>query len=182
MVGQAVDGVRSVVAAFQDGYTARDLDAVDAFMTLFDADANIELIGIGASQRGGTEWFEGHEAIREIIVSDWQNWGQVQIDVGGAKITVLDRVAWLSTTGTLEQTETFDQALPLYLDQMKMILEDGDSDADERLLEASHFGVRRLRERLKGQGHRWPFVLGAVLVHCEDAWRFHTIHWSMPVD
>ena len=178
----AIDAVHSALARFQEGYESRDLSALDAFMDLFDADAGIELIGIGASQRGGSEWFEGHRAIREIIESDWQYWGQVHIDVAGAKITVLDRVAWLSTTGTLEQTETFDQALPLYLEQMVAILEDGEKDADDRLLEASHFGVRRLRERLKGPGHRWPFVLSAVLVRRDAGWRFHTIHWSMPVD
>jgi hypothetical protein len=181
-VSHAVDEVRSVLAAFQGGYAARDLTALDAFMALFDHDAGIELIGIGASRRGGPEWFEGYEAVREIIESDWRYWGQVHIDVAGAKITVLPRVAWLSTTGTLEQTETFDRALPLYLEQMKAILEDGEKDADEKLLEASHFGVRRLRERLKGQGHRWPFVLSAVLVRRKEGWRFHTVHWSMPVD
>jgi hypothetical protein len=182
VASHAVDEVRAVLALFQDGYAARDLTTLDAFMALFDCDAGIELIGIGASKRGGAEWFEGHQAIREILESDWQYWGQVHIDVAGAKITVLDRAAWLSTTGTLEQTESFDHALPLYLDQMVAILEDGEKDADERLLEASHFGVRRLRERLKGEGHRWPFVLSAVLVCREGGWRFHTIHWSMPVD
>ena len=179
---QPTEDVRAVLARFQEGYAVRDLSALDAFMALFDRDAGIELIGIGAYQRGGPEWFEGRDAIREIIASDWQYWGQVEIDVAGAKISVLDRVAWLSTMGTLKQTETFDQALPMYLEQMKAILEDMDRDADERLVEASHFGVRRLRERLKGQGFRWPFVLGAVLVRREEGWRFHTIHWSMPVD
>jgi hypothetical protein len=181
-VSQPTEEVRSVLARFQEGYAVRNLDEVDAFMALFDRDAGIELIGIGAYERGGPEWFEGRDAVREIILSDWQYWGQVRIDVAGAKITVLDRVAWLSTTGTLEQTETFDQALPMYLEQMKAILEDTDLDADERLVEASHFGVRRLRERLKGRGFRWPFVLSAVLVLRHGGWRFHTIHWSMPVD
>jgi hypothetical protein len=49
-------------------------------------------------------------------------------------------------------------------------------------MEATHFGMRRLRERHKGEGHSWPFVLTAVLVRSDDGWRFHTIHWSMPVD
>jgi hypothetical protein len=41
---------------------------------------------------------------------------------------------------------------------------------------------RRLRERCRGQGYAWPFVLTAVLVHGEGGGRFDTLHRSMPVD
>ena len=174
--------VRDALQRFLEGYTSRDLSRLDEFMQLFARDDDAELIGIGASVRGGNEWFEGREAIREIIESDWTYWGDVWIDVEGARISVLGDVAWLSTTGTLTQTDTFDQALPFYLQQMKELLEKEEWDADEQLVEATHFGMRRLRERLKGKGHGWPFVLTAVLVQAEDRWQFHTIHWSMPVD
>ena len=176
------DSVREVLQQFLDGYRVRDLSKLDVFMTLFDQGDDIELIGIGASERGGVEWFEGSEAIREIIQSDWTYWGSVELDVDGAKITNLGRVAWLTTTGTLEQTDTFDQALPQYLQQMGEILEDEKVDPDERLIEASHFGIRRLRERLKGSGYCWPFVFSAVLIKRDSNWKFHNIHWSMPVD
>jgi hypothetical protein len=116
------------------------------------------------------------------LESDWQYWGDVVIDVAGAKISVLGDVAWLSTSGELVQTETFDKALAFYLKQMKELLEQEDVDLDERLMEATHFGLRRLRERHKGKGHSWPFVFTAVLVREGGEWRFHTIHWSMPVD
>jgi hypothetical protein len=176
------ESVRDVLQQFQDGYRTRELSTLDDFMDLFDQGKDIELIGIGAFERGGVEWFEGIEAIREIIESDWTYWGAVELDVGGAKITSLDSVAWLTTTGTLEQTDTFNQALPFYLQQMQEILEDDDREPDEKLIEASHFGIRRLRERLKGSGYRWPFVFSAVLVQRDGEWKFHTIHWSMPVD
>jgi hypothetical protein len=174
--------VRQVLQRFQDGYTARDLAKLDEFMALFHRSDDIELIGIGASVRGGNEWFQGIDAIREIVESDWVYWGDVFIDVDGAKITVHGDVAWLSTSGTLTQTDTFTKALPLYLNQMKELLEDETSDPDARMMEATHFGLRRLRERQKGVGFAWPFVLTAVLVRTHNAWCFHTIHWSMPVD
>jgi hypothetical protein len=177
-----IDQVRDVLRQFQAGYTSRDLSSLDEFLGLFDQYGSIELIGVGASERGGNEWFEGLQAIREIIQSDWEYWGQVEIDVQGAKISVQDQVAWFTTTGTLEQTDTFDQSLSFYLDQMRGMLEDDEKDPDEKLLEASHFGVRRLRERLKGAGYQWPFVISAVLIKKADGWKFHTIHWSMPVD
>jgi hypothetical protein len=174
--------VRIVLQQFLDGYRRRETSTLDSFMNLFDQVEDIELIGIGASERGGVEWFEGPEAIREIIQSDWTYWGSVELDVGGAKVNCHDSVAWLTTTGTLKQMDTFDQALPIYLNQMREILENDQTDPDERLIEASHYGVRRLRERLKGSGYCWPFIFSAVLVKRNIGWKFHTIHWSMPVD
>ena len=154
------------------------------FLALFVQSDDIELIGIGASKRGGQEWFEGIEQVRDIIKSDWEFWGDVALDVVGAKISVKGEVAWLTTSGTLEQTDTFDEVLPIYLEQMTEILKAEDKNADEskRLLEASHFGVRRLRERIKGVGYQWQFVISAILQKEANQWRFHTIHWSMPVD
>jgi hypothetical protein len=174
--------VRSALQRFQDGYTARDVSALDAFMELFVPGDDAELIGIGAAVRGGNEWFQGTEAIREIVESDWTYWGDVRFDVAGAKITALGDVAWLSTSGELVQTLAFDDAVGFYIDQMKDLLLAEDAGPDDRLMEATHFGVRRLRERHKGVGHCWPLVFTAVLVRSEGDWRFHTTHWSMPVD
>lgn len=174
--------VRDVLQSFQAGYTARDAAQLDEFMQLFAPDEDIELIGIGAAKRAATEWFVGPAAIRDIVEGDWTYWGNVELDVAGAKITVRGDVAWLSTTGAVVQTQAFDKALLQYLRQMKAILENPDFDPDTQLVEATHFGMRRLRERSKGQGHAWPFTFVAVLVKLDGAWRFHTIHWSMPVD
>jgi len=177
-----IKDVRDVLEKFQHGYKERDLEKLEKFIALFVQNNDVELIGIGASVRGGVEWFEGIDKIREIIQSDWEYWGDVLIDVAGAKIRVLGDAAWLTTTGTLEQTDTFDKALPFYLEQMKKIIEDDEKTDDEKLIESSHYGVRRLRERLKGTGYQWPFVISAILQKEEGQWLFHTIHWSMPVD
>ena len=174
--------VREVLRRFQEGYTARDLSLLDQFMEMIVQDQTSEFLGIGAVERGGFEWLEGPDAIREIIESDWTYWGDVSLDVKGARINVLGDVAWLSTTGRVTQTETFDKALPYYLQQMKDLLDKDGLDADGRLVEATHFGMRRIRERHKGKGHAWPFVFTALLVRADGEWRFHTTHWSMPVD
>jgi len=174
--------VREVLDIFQAGYKTRDLARLDAFMELFEPGDNSELIGIGAAVRGGYEWFEGIEEIREIIEGDWTYWGDVVLDVDGAKISCLGDVAWLSTSGILIQTDTHDEALPIYLKQMTDLLQEKDVDPDVKLMEATHFGLRRLRERFKGKGHKWPLVLTAVLVNSSGGWRFTTLHWSMPVD
>lgn len=176
------DQVRASLQAFQDGYSARDFGRLDEFMALFVQDDGIELIGIGAAIRGGNEWFQGPEQVRDIIEGDWKYWGDVVLDVPGAKITVAGDIAWLSTHGQIVQTSTHDEALPFYMEQMAELLKDESMDHDTRLMEATHYGMRRLRERAKGRGHGWPFTLTAVLQWIDGRWRFHTIHWAMPVD
>lgn len=174
--------VRSALQKFQDGYTSRDISRLDEFIQLFLQSETVEMIGIGASKRAANEWFEGPSRIREIIESDWKYWGDVLLDVEGAKITVQGDVAWLSTTGTVTQTQAFNAALEFHLQDMKSIFDRDDLSADDKLIEATHYGVRRLRERSKGVGHSWPFTFTAVLVRAGAEWLFHTQHWAMPVD
>ena len=179
---RSIEDVRAVLQQFQDGYIARDITRLDEFMRLFAPDEDIELIGIGAAKRAANEWFVGQAAIRGIVEGDWTYWGNVELDVAGAQIHVRGETAWLSTTGAVIQTLAFDKALPQYLQQMKAILENAEFDPDTQLMEATHFGMRRLRERSKGLGYSWPFTFVAVLIKSDEMWRFHTIHWSMPVD
>ena len=179
---QAKAEITAVLERFQELYDARDVSRLDEFMELVSASGSAELIGIGAAVRGGPEWFESHEAIREIIKSDWEYWGNVKLDVQGARVESCGDVAWLSTTGKLIQTQSFDKALPFYLDSMKKLMEDEESSDDDKLIEATHFGMRRIRERHLGLGHAWPFTFTAVLVLENGKWRFRMIHWSMPVD
>lgn len=174
--------VRVALQYFQNGYLARDVARLDDFMQLFVPDDGIEMIGIGAARRAANEWFEGPTRIREIVESDWLYWGDVRLDVAGAKITIHGDVAWLSTTGTVTQTQAFDTAIQFHLNDMKAIFDQEDLSADEKLLEATHYGMRRLRERFKGLGYSWPFTFTAVLVRDGKCWRFHTLHWAMPVD
>lgn len=174
--------VRSTLQKFQDGYINRDKSKLDSFMKLFAPTDEIELIGVGASERGGNEWFNGRAAIREIIEGDWTYWGAVEIDVGGARITVSGETAWLSTTGTLTSGDEYELAYPHYLEQMRDLLMDEGKSLDDRLTDATHFGINRLRDRMRGKGARWPFVITAVLVKTDGVWGFHTIHWSFPAE
>ena len=176
------ESVRKTLQQFQDGYTTRDMENLDNFMQFFIQNEETEILGIGAAVRGGYEWFQGTTAIREIIESDWTHWGAVVFDVEGAKITIHNDVAWLSTAGTLEQTDTFEKALPFYLTQMQDLLNAEDESAADKMMEATHYGMRRLRERQLGVGYKWNLVLTAVLIKTDLGWQFHTLHWSMPVD
>ena len=174
--------VRKVLQKFQDGYTVRDKSKLDEFMQLFAPTDEIELIGVGAPKRGGNEWFNGPAAIREIIAGDWTYWGAVDIDVEGAKISVFGETAWFSTTGRLTSGDEYEKAYPFYLEQMRDLLMDEEKSLDDRLTDATHFGINRLRDRMRGVGAKWPFVITAVLVKTDEKWGFHTIHWSFPAE
>jgi hypothetical protein len=102
-VDDVITEVRNVLQRFQYGYTARNLSMLDEFMSLFVQSDEVELIGIGASKRAANEWFEGFSQIREIVEGDWKYWGDVRLDVAGAKITIHGDAAWLSTTGAVTQ-------------------------------------------------------------------------------
>jgi hypothetical protein len=179
---KAIAEIQAALQRFQDGYAVRDFEKLDEFMTLFVPSAEIEMIGIGAAVRGGQEWFQGFEQVRDIIEGDWKFWGDVLFNLEDVKITVHHDVAWLSAFGSIGQSEHFDEAIGFFLTQMQEMLADESQDVDTRFMEATHYGMRRVRERSKPIGYKWPFTFTAVLIHNSDNWQFHTIHWSMPVD
>jgi hypothetical protein len=175
-----IETVRAALQRFQDGYTARDVARLDEFMQLFVQSDEVEMIGVGASKRGGPEWFQGLAAIREIMESDWTYWGDVRINLEDAKITIHGPAAWLSTDGVLVSNQEYDKALPFYVNTMKELLEKDGLSLDARVAEVTQFGVNRMRDRIYGIGYPWPFTFTAVLVQADAGWRFHTIHWSFP--
>jgi hypothetical protein len=183
-MNNSIQEILQVLVAFQDGYTARDISKLDQFMELFLPGDEVEFLGTGASTRNGNEWCQGSKRIREIIESDWKYWGDVRLDIKDARVTVMDDVAWLSTPGAVLQTNNIydDEVTRYYLEHIKELIDDDTLSQKERLVEATHYGVRRWRRREKPIGYPWPLVFTAVLVKQEGQWRFHTVHWSMPVD
>jgi len=177
-----ISAVRSTLQKFQDGYSARDIARLDEFMRLFVKSEAVEMIGIGASKHGAKEWYEGFDRVREFIGDDWRYWGDVRLDVEGAKITIHGDIAWLSTTGTVTRTQSIDSAIEFHLQDMKAFIDREDLSADEKLMEATYYGMRRLRERAKGIGYSRTLIFTAVLVRVDAEWCFHTQHWAMPVD
>lgn len=166
---------------FQEGYKKRDANDIEKFMELFSSDSDVQMIGIGATEPGEYEWFTGIEEIKEIIISDWNYWGEVHFDIENIRISEKNNIAWFSLCASLEQLETKEETWKFYVNQMKEFLEDEIKKAPDKIFEAAHFGVRRVRERNLGAGYQWEMVITGVLVK-EEIWKFHTLHWSMPVD
>ncbi|MGV8025660.1 MAG: nuclear transport factor 2 family protein [Anaerolineaceae bacterium] len=174
--------VRAVLNALKDAYCERNLAKLDYAMDLFDEDEQIEMIGIGAYQRNGVEWFVGRDRIREIIASDWEYWGNIEMDVPGAQIHVHGEVAWVSMTATLNKSNAFEKALPQYHEQMGTILNKVGLDPKIAMANAAFYGIGRLRDSLKSEGEGWPIVISLVLIKRKQGWKFHTLHWSVPAE
>ena len=94
--------------------------------------------------------------------------------IWGILLVVFGLIAWGG--------QVLSALTPKYAQRVGLMEQEEDVDPDAKLMEATHFGLRRLRERQKGMGYKWPFVLTAVLVNSSGSWHFSTIHWSMPVD
>ena len=167
----------------KDTYKDRNPKRIDEIMSLLYSDKNIEMIGIGAYERNGEEWFKGKERIREIILGDWEYWGDVDINAKDSQITVNENTAWVSMTAQLLKSKEFESAMFDYVKQMKLKLDGVDSNVKSPIsavLDAVYFGLGRLRDNNKKIGEGWPLVITAVLVKRENIWKFHTLHWSMP--
>ena len=89
--------VRQALRGFQDGYTRRDLNQLGAFMRQHFPRINDCLVM--GTEPG--EWIRGHERIEKFIRNDWQNWGDVRLDVDAPLISTVGDVAWLATAGTV---------------------------------------------------------------------------------
>lgn len=171
----------NTIEKFIQGYIKKDTNEIEEFIKLFSDQANVEMIGIGATTPGNYEWFIGLEQIKDIILSDWQNWGNVVFDKDTLVITEKDNTAWFRICAKLEQIDSSPETWDFFLSQMKDLLDKEGVKAEDKMFNATHYGIRRLYERNLGKGHMWSMVVTGVLVK-EDIWKFHTLHWSMPVE
>jgi len=173
--------ILSTFHAFEKGYRTRSLDHLDDFMKLFSDAADAQMIGIGATVPGAYEWFTGKSEIKEIIESDWTYWGAVHFDLENIRLSEKNGVAWFSLCAKLEQLEPNEDSWAFYENQMKELFENKEMNAHDRMFEAAHFGMRRIREKNLGVGHEFEMVITGTLIK-EKTWQFHTLHWSMPVE
>jgi hypothetical protein len=172
--------VRALLQKLQDGYTKRDATELDAFMELFVASDELEVIGTNGIAPGHGEWCLGVEATRGLIAGDWAEygWGDVLFDVQGAHITVHGDVAWLATTATATMSLPADFCHNYYLDSVKRTLEQDEMDAQTKMLDIVRLGTDLLLELQKGETFVWPFRFTAVAAKDGGRWRFRHMQFS----
>ncbi|MGM0511037.1 MAG: nuclear transport factor 2 family protein, partial [Thermoplasmatota archaeon] len=168
---------RAVLEKLQQGYDKRDIENVDRYLEdLFTED--ITIIGTGAVDKGGYEWCNGKDEARELLVSDWKNWGDLKLDIEETDINVNEDTAWLSIPGEVRIESTAEEERALFLDAVQKIV---DQEKEERMivLDLIREGVEVLYQTDVGDEYRWPIRVTGVLVH-EDGWKFDQIHFAHP--
>jgi hypothetical protein len=174
----AIDEVRLLLEKFQDGYTQRDLANLDDFMELFIEGDELEVIGTNALEPGKDEWCRGRQAVRALVASDWEYWGDVSFDLEGAQIHVLGDVGWLATTGTVSDTISVEDRYQGYLSYVEEILEDREISDEEKTLDIVQLGSDIVLGLPLDETFVWPLRFTAVVVRQAGVWRFHQIQFS----
>jgi hypothetical protein len=165
------DRVQALLQAFQDGYTRRDLDQVGAFMALFTPDA--EVIGTNGIRPGEGEWYRGRESARALVQGDWEAWGDLRVDLENATIRTCGDAGWITAYATIG-----DNAYTSYLATVRERIDSPGVAPRQLVLDILRGGSNTLFELSRGESFVWPLRLTAVVVRCEDVWRFAQMHFS----
>jgi hypothetical protein len=92
-------GVLASLRAFQDGYIQRNPNRLGQFMDrLFPKTADALVLG---TEGGNTEWVRGDAAVAQFIKADWQQWGDVRLNVDDSLIWSSGDVAWVAGLGSV---------------------------------------------------------------------------------
>ena len=91
--------IHTLLQKFQDGYTRRDVTQVDAFMELFTPEA--EVIGTNGVKPGVDEWYTSRDSARELMLGDWESWGDLCLDLESASIHVHGETGWIAASATV---------------------------------------------------------------------------------
>jgi hypothetical protein len=175
----SIEQVRQVLERFQNYYTLRDPALITEFEELL-ADTDFEVIGTNGIQPGEGEWYLGQAAARELFLGDWQYWGDLRLDVPGARIRVNGQTAWLSATATVTKTIPAGQNYTDYLAFVRKYLDKDGPSAEEKLLYILRGGNNTLYELRGGEHFTWPLRFTAILAQQDGHWKFQHMQFSFP--
>jgi len=171
------DEIRSLLQTFQDGYTARDVTQIDSFMELFTADA--EIIGTNGIKPGVDEWYVDRATSRELVMGDWQNWGDLRLNLETMSIHSRRDVGWVAASATVTQTIGADN-YESFLEFIKEFIDNSKLNAEQKLLYILRGGTNTLYELHQGEKFVWALRFTAVVLHESDGWKFAQMNFSFP--
>lgn len=170
--------VREVLHKFQEGYTERNQEKVDEFMgELFVNGDEIYAVGTATG-----ELFLGFDQVKDLIKSDWEYWGDVNINWENARIDIKDDTAFFASRGTVkyifeDTTEKFDR----HINFIKNKVEEMGLTPRQKITYMNWFLslVYHQREDSKRE-YLWPVRLSGVMVKDDGRWKIVNLKFSMP--
>jgi hypothetical protein len=171
------DEIYSLLQAFQDGYTRREISQVDSFMELFTAD--VEVIGTNGVKPGLDEWYRDRVSARELVEGDWQGWGDLHLDLNSMSVQQRGDVGWVAASATVTQTIGAENYAS-YLEFVRKFLDDSNLSAEQKLLYILRGGTNTLYELRRGEKFVWALRFTAVVVRERNGWKFAQMNFSFP--
>jgi hypothetical protein len=165
--------IRSLLSKLQQGYTNRDQGVIDDYMTLFSGDDHMMAIGTDFG-----EYLKGHEAVKEMIVSDWEYWGDFRLDIDGAVITEFEEAAFFTTKASIHQTHDESVMEDSAVKLMTYKLEDETMPKKMRLLEALKATLALHYEKSLGKDYYAPMRFSGYLIKCNNQWKVQYLQFS----
>lgn len=169
--------IHSLLQAFQEGYTRRDIPQLDAFMELFTPDA--EVIGTNGVRPGVDEWYTSRVAARQMIQGDWEAWGDLRLDMDSAAIHAHGEVGWIAATATVSQT-IGEENYAAFLEFVQQFIATSPLPAEEKLHYILRGGTNTVYELHRGEKFVWALRFTAVVVRSPAGWKFAQINFSFP--
>lgn len=170
--------IREILRQFQNGYTERDIEKVDAFVEeLFIMKDDTCVLGTGTG-----ELFLGLEQVKTLIKDDWKYWGDIKIDLENVYIDNENTVAWFATTGNVKYTfEDTQKRYDRYLNFIKNKTEESEITPKQKITFINWVLALTYHQRLeKKREYLWPLRLSGVLLKDNGKWKFANIQFSIP--
>ena len=171
------DEIRQLMQTFQEGYIHRDVTKADAFMELFTSDT--EVIGTNGLKPGVDEWYMDRASSRELVVGDWETWGDLRLDLDSMSVHSRGDVGWVAASATVTKVigaENYQS----YLEFVKTFIDDPKLSAEQKLLHILRGGTNTVYELRRGEKFVWALRFTAVVVREADGWKFAQMNFSFP--
>ena len=169
--------IRTLLQTFQDGYIRRDVSQADKFMELFTADA--EVIGTNGIRPGVDEWYMDRAAARDLVVGDWEGWGDLRLDLDSMSVHQRGEVGWAAASATVTKTIGVEN-YQSYLEFVKSFIDDPKLSAEQKLLHILRGGTNTVYELRRGEKFIWALRFTAVVVREAEGWKFAQMNFSFP--
>jgi len=98
--------IKHLLQVFQTAYRARAVEEVDAFLdSTFGKQGFASIIGTGDG-----ELCLSRQSIRDLFISDWKYWGELELDIENAIIREHGKAAWCHVPATVKYSFSDDDA------------------------------------------------------------------------
>lgn len=173
--------IKEALEEFKQGYKARDIKVVDAFIDrLFDKRGKTAILGTSFG-----EWMMGLSGVKELVESDWRYWGDVDIDTSNIDMTIFGDTAFVNLTGTVRYVfEYTEEKFDSYLNFVKHFFDPADQDYRmSSKAKAGNMGfVLTHFNQMRKEGKReyfYPLRINAVMTMQEHRAVFRFMKFAM---